>query len=260
MTALWIPVSPVAARLGITEVDARQEMRARGMQVRITDHNRVEVLVHPSREAMGSTAGTAPPDRVDQALRAVWDEARWEHEREAIAARSGEAACARVLSELRKKRRTHSRLAVAFLAACALATWWVTGVITELETRWAVRRDEAAQLKGELAAAADELQEATERLAVNQTHKAHTSETIGRLTDRLDRARSRLEREELKTADLTRQIRSLTSRMTRSPDSTGTPQAGRQARAPTSPWPPPPGTDADLLLRSRPYRTAAAAD
>ena len=260
MTALWIPVSPVAARLGITEVDARQEMRARGMQVRITDHNRVEVLVHPSAAAAAPPPGTAPPDRVAQALRAVWDEARWENEREAIAARSGEAACARVLSELRKRRRTHRWLAAAFLAACALATWWVTGVITELETRWAVRRDEAARLKGELAAAAAQLQEATERLAVNQTHKAHTSETIGRLTDRLDRARSRLEREELKTADLTREIRSLTSRMTRSPDSTATPQAARQLPAPTSPWPVPPGTAADLLLRSRTYRADAAAD
>ena len=46
----------------------------------------------------------------------------------------------------------------------------------------------------------------------------------------------------------------------RSPDSTGTPQAARQLRAPTSPWPGPPGTGADLLLRSRAYRTGEAAD
>ena len=110
MVALWISVSKVAERLGIDKAEVRQQLRDRGLPTRVTESNRVEVLVAPP--------GT-PNQDFHGALMAVRQEAERRRESAAAAAEAVEAASERILADLKRDRRIRRYILVGALAVFA---------------------------------------------------------------------------------------------------------------------------------------------
>ena len=173
MVALWISVSKVAERLGIDKAEVRQQLRDRGLPTRVTESNRVEVLVAPP--------GT-PNQDFHGALMAVRQEAERRRESAAAAAEAVEAASERILADLKRDRRIRRYILVGALAVALLGAWHVGRTMEGFGSRLEIRHAEEQRFRTLVAGLAEQHLRRSDEEARWQA----LSEEVARLQLRLD--------------------------------------------------------------------------